>query len=156
MVTKQLSGTRLLLLVELTYYFSILFVLYWDSLDLCCDIIDFWFFRSLECVASLFNENGKNGTHKCISSHTGWFHCWPIVGQRFGIQKWKLLFIYMIVMCVLMQSFCLPASPNSLPESVICPHKVRSLWVMLRFIKLLLLREPNNEPSVNMKKWHLN
>lgn len=41
MVTKQFSDTRLLILVKLTHYFSTPFVLYWDSLDLCCDIIDF-------------------------------------------------------------------------------------------------------------------
>lgn len=73
-------------------------------------------------------------------------------GQRFGNQKWKLLFIYTIFMCIFLHSFSLPASPNSLPDSIICPHKVRSLCVMLRFISLLFLREPNNEPSANMKK----
>lgn len=35
-------------------------------------------------------------------------------GQIFGIQKWMLMFIYTIFMCVLMQSFCLPA-PSQLP-----------------------------------------
>lgn len=131
-------------------------IIWWQNSfwPLACSLswINTIFLYSLGCVALVFNEKGKNGTHKCTSSHSGWFHCWLIVNQRFGIQKWNYS-SYIQYLCVF---WCSHFVFQLLPDSIICPHKVRPLWVMLRFIKLLLLREPNNEPSVNMKTSELN